>query len=119
MSYACRCLLFQRVVLHVIDSLMVQAAQTAACNCYHGAEARLARWLLMTRERSRSDEFQLTQDFIADMLGVRRVTVTVAASALRLRKLIQYHRGMITILDQRGLKAASCICYRQVAPLVL
>lgn len=102
------------VVLRFIDSLMVQISQTAACNQFHGVEARLARWLLMTRERSPFNEFYLTQDLLADMLGVRREAVTHAASALRSRKLIHYHRGTIVILDQQSLEAAACACYGHV-----
>jgi CRP-like cAMP-binding protein len=95
-------------------ALMAQISQTAACNCFHDAQARLARWLLMTRDRVGSDGFSLTQDFLAHMLGLRREGVTEAASALKQRKLISYHRGRIQILDVKGLKAASCTCYQAV-----
>jgi CRP-like cAMP-binding protein/PAS domain-containing protein len=104
----------QRALLHFVNELMLQVTQTAACNRFHMVEARLARWLLMTRERLLSGEFHLTQDFLADMLGVRRVGVTSAAGALQRRKLIRYQRGNIAILDQQGLEGAACSCYRRV-----
>jgi CRP-like cAMP-binding protein len=102
----------QRGLLRYVHALMSQVTQTAACNRFHLVEARLARWLLMTRDRMRSNEFRLTQDFLSHMLGVRRVGVTEAAGALQRRKLIEYSRGVIGILDNRGLEAAACSCYR-------
>jgi CRP-like cAMP-binding protein len=95
-------------------ALMAQISQTAACNRFHSAQARLARWLLMTRDRVNSDEFPLTHEFLAHMLGVRREGVTEAASALKRRKLVDYSRGRMRILDVRRLTAASCSCYQRV-----
>jgi CRP-like cAMP-binding protein len=93
-------------------ALMAQISQTAACNRFHEGEARLARWLLMTRERVGSDEFPLTHEFLAHMLGLRREGVTEAASALKSRGLIDYRRGKMRILDTKRLKGSACSCYQ-------
>ena len=104
----------QEALYRYTYALMAQISQTAACNRFHDAEQRLARWLLMTRDRVGSDEFSLTQVFLAHMLGMRRVGVTEAAGALRQRSLIEYRRGKIRILDVKRLKASSCSCYQIV-----
>jgi CRP-like cAMP-binding protein len=120
MDRACFCEEFarnpslQRVLYRYTDTLLAQAIQIAVCSRYHVLEARLARSLLITRDRLQSDKFHLTHEFLAHALGVRRVGVTKAASALQQQGLIIYSRGNIEILDADGLAAAACTCYEIV-----
>ena len=100
-----------RLLLRYSHSLLTQVSQSSACNRFHPLEAQLARWLLMTSDRLGTSQFRLTQDFMSNMLGVRREGISKAAGALQIAKLIHYSRGTITILDRRRLEANSCACY--------
>ena len=99
--------------------LLVQAQQSAACNAKHQIEERLCRWLLRTRDLVQSDNIELTQEFLAQMLGVRRTSVTLAARHLQGANLIKYRRGHIQILDLEGLQDTSCECYEAVKSQVV
>ena len=101
----------RRAVDKYIAVLMAQLATSAACVRFHQIGPRLAHWLLMSNDRAHADSFEMTQAFLAHMLGVRRVGVTAAASALQRAGLIEYHRGMLTVLDRHGLEHAACDCY--------
>ena len=100
-----------RLLHRYSHSLLTQISQSSACNRFHTVDARLARWLLMTGDRLGEDQFRLTQDFMSNMLGVRREGVNKAAGALQAKKLIRYSRGNLAILNRTGLEAASCACY--------
>jgi CRP-like cAMP-binding protein len=92
--------------------VLEQLAKTAACIHFHDVAQRLARWLLMTHDRTHSDQLHLTQEFLADMLGVRRSSITLAAGVLQNGKLIHYNRGEIIIVDRKGLEKIACECYQ-------
>jgi CRP-like cAMP-binding protein len=100
-----------RLLHRYSHALMTQISQSSACNRFHNVDARLARWLLMSSDRMGSGEFRLTQDFMSNMLGVRREGVNKAAGDLQKEKLISYSRGSLKILDRPGLEAVSCHCY--------
>jgi CRP-like cAMP-binding protein len=101
----------KNVILHYKETLLAQVQQTAGCNALHKAEARLARWLLQTRDRTDGDRIPLTQEFRSQMLGVRRTTVTMVAGVLQKAGLIRYRRGYVEIIDRSGLEQAACECY--------
>src|SRR5580692_2854714 len=100
------------VMLRYAHAFFNQVAQSAACNQFHSLEQRCCRWLLMTHDRMQSDDFLLTQEFLAMMLGVQRSGVSAAAGALQTAGLIRYKRGNVTILDRRSLERRACECYR-------
>jgi CRP-like cAMP-binding protein len=105
---------FHDIVLRYVQAQLVQTAQTAGCNAKHEAIQRMARWLLLCADRVYSDEIGLTHEFLGHMLGLRRSTVTVTAQDLQRRKLIDYGRGKIKILNRSGLERIACECYRIV-----
>ena len=101
----------QRVMNRYLSVLMAQLATAAVCVRFHLIGPRLARWLLMSQDRAHADSFPVTREFLAYMLGVRRVGITSAAGALQRGGLIKYHRGDVTVLDRSGLEVAACDCY--------
>jgi CRP-like cAMP-binding protein len=109
---------FHGLMAHYAQALYGFVAQSTACNAVHSVEQRLARWLLMARDRMGSDEFPLTQEFVAMMLGTSRPTVTVVAGTLQKAGLITYHRGHVKIVDREKLESASCECYRTATDLL-
>lgn len=104
----------QDLLLRYTHVLLVQMAQSAACNSFHTVKERLCRWLLVSRDRVQTDTIHLTQEFLSHMLGVQRTSVTQIANALQKEGLIRHSRGRITILNRRGLEATSCECYQRV-----
>ena len=101
----------QLQLLRYTQALITQISQTAVCNRHHSVEQQLCRWLLLSLDRLPANELKMTQELIANMLGVRRQGVTAAASALERNGLIRYHRGTIVVVDRPGLEACVCECY--------
>jgi CRP-like cAMP-binding protein len=107
----------QRLLRRYLYVRLVQLGQLAVCVHYHQINPRLARWLLMSHDRSHADSFHMTQEFMAYLLGVRRVGITKAAGKLQRDGLIEYHHGFLSVLDRRGLEAAACSCYAKDAAI--
>jgi CRP-like cAMP-binding protein len=105
----------QRLMLHYYVAFTSQIMQSTACAGLHSVEQRCCRWLLTTHDRVESDQFSLSQEYLALMLGTRRTTVSQVMKKLQDRGLIEYHRGQITIADRAGLETSSCECYQVVA----
>lgn len=106
-----RCSNFQDLALRYVQAQLVQVMQSAACNAKHEVEQRLARWLLICADRAHSDSFKMSQEYLAEMLGSTRPTVTDAAGHLKAEGLIEYSRGMMRIQDSKGLEGRACECY--------
>lgn len=106
--------MFQQLVLRFVFAYFEQVAQSGACINHHPINKRIARWLLMCHDRTEGDEMQITQDFMAQMLGVMRPTVTTAAIELKNEGLIKYSRGIVTVTDRKGLEAVACECYESI-----
>jgi CRP-like cAMP-binding protein len=109
---------FHELMAHYAQALFGFVAQSTVCNAVHSVEQRLARWLLMARDRMGRNDFPLTQEFVAMMLGASRPTVSIVAGTLQKAGLITYHRGHVMIVDGKKLEAASCECYRAVTHLL-
>ena len=105
----------QQVLKRFVQSLMAQTAQSAACNRFHPVESRMARWLLMTNDRMKTGVFQITQEFLSNMVGVRREAINKTARSFHESGLIAYHRGALSILNVKGLKAVACACYKIIS----
>jgi CRP-like cAMP-binding protein len=105
---------FFNIVIRYSQALVSQIMQTTGCNGLHSVRHRCSRWLLTTRDRVNADEFPLTHEFLAAMLGVRRPTITIVMKSLQRGELIESRRGSVKIVNRRGLEAASCECYRTV-----
>jgi CRP-like cAMP-binding protein len=102
------------LLLGYVSYFMIQVLQSVACNAAHSVQERCARWLLMAHDRAGTDNFQLTQEFLAELLCIQRPSVTIVARALQKARLIRYSRGLIAITDREGLEKAACECYGMV-----
>lgn len=102
---------FNDVLQLYLQGFLEQITQTAACNRFHSVDQRFARWMLMTGDRAQSNQFPITQEFLGQMLGVRRQTVNETATYFQEQGMVSYARGMMTILDRQGMEQASCVCY--------
>lgn len=107
-----------KLLLRYVHFLHAFTAQSAACNRMHNVDARMSRWLLMTHDRVPGDTFQLTQEFLAQMLGVARPTVNIAAGALQRAGFVNYTRGQLTVVDRAGLESGACECYARTKELL-
>ena len=106
--------IFQLLTLRYVQAQLTLSTQNAACNASHSYEQRLARWLLICADRARQDQFEMAQEFVSEMLGSTRSTVSIAAAHLKGKGLIEYHRGVIHLLKKKELEAEACECYRVV-----
>jgi CRP-like cAMP-binding protein len=107
------------LLLGYVQYFLIQVLQSVACNGLHSVQERFARWLLMAHDRAGTDSFRLTQEFLADLLGIHRPSVTIVARTLQAAGLISYSRGLITITDRKGLEEATCECYDMVRKALL
>lgn len=105
---------FQFALLRYTQTLITQISQTAVCNRLHTTEQRLCRWILMTHDRARSDDLQMTHEFISNMLGIQREAVSIAAHRLKAKGAISYARGRIRVTDRQTLEQCACECYQMV-----
>ncbi|MEO8072397.1 MAG: Crp/Fnr family transcriptional regulator [Acidobacteriota bacterium] len=108
---------FRKIILAYVFNFVAQITQNALCLCYHNIEKRLARWLLMFQDRAEREKLVLTQEFLAEMLGVHRPSVSKNANKLQSMNLISYTRGVVTILDREGLENFSCECYKTITEI--
>jgi CRP-like cAMP-binding protein len=106
--------MFQLLALRYVQAQLVQAMQSAACNAHHNFEQRLARWLLLCSDRAHSETFAMSQEYLSQMLGTTRSTVSIAAQKLKELDLVEYKRGIVRIIDMDGLERRACECYRVI-----